>query len=123
MKVLISSSMRFKNKFLDTAEQLRKLGVKVQVPNYLDKTHTKRQHIDEHLAKLKDCDVLLVTNYIDDSGYGYVGASGFIEVGWAFALGKRIIILNQINPQSPYAEDLAAVVDIVLYGDLKALQA
>ena len=114
--------MRFKEKFLATAEQLRELGSEAQVPNYTDNNHTKRQLIDEHLAKLKDCDALLVTNYLDDSGYGYIGASGFIEVGWAFALGKKIFILNPVNPESPYAEDLDAVVDAVLNGDLQALQ-
>ena len=113
--------MKFKKEFLETAEQLRKLGIEALVPNYTDNHHTKRQHIDEHLTKLKDCDALLVTNYIDDSGYGYIGASGFIEVGWAFALGKKIFLLNPVNPQSPYAEDLDAVVNAILNGDLRAL--
>ena len=113
--------MRFKEKFLATAEQLRELGSEAQVPNYTDNNHTKRQFIDEHLTMLKDCDALLVTNYLDDSGYGYIGASGFIEVGWAFALGKKIFMLNPVNPESPYAEDLDAVVDAVLNGDLRAL--
>lgn len=121
MKVLITSSMRFKEKFLETAEQLRELGVEVTVPNYTNNDHTKRQHIDEHLARLKDCDALLVTNYIDDSDYGYIGASGFIEAGWAFALGKKIFMLNPVSPQSPYAEDLEAVVDTVINGDLHTL--
>lgn len=113
--------MRFVEKFLETAEQLQKLGIEAQVPNSTDNNHTKRQLIDDHLEKLKGCDALLVTNYVDDSGYGYIGASGFIEVGWAFALGKKIFMLNPVNPQSPYAEDLDAVVDTVLNGDLQAL--
>lgn len=121
MKILISSSMRFQDDFLKTAKQLNNFGFEAIVPD-VDAGYTKRQYIDRHLARLKDSDALLVTNYRDDSGYGYVGASGFIEVGWAFALGKKIYLLHDINPTSPYAEDLDAVVTKVLNGDLTQLQ-
>src|ERR1035437_6994516 len=120
MKILISSSMRFQKDFLKTAKQLNGLGFEAIAPN-VDASYTKRQYIDRHLTRLKDCDALLVTNYKDDSGYGYIGASGFIEVGWAFALGKKIYLLHDVNPASPYAEDLNAVVTKILNGDLTTI--
>jgi hypothetical protein len=121
MKILISSSMKFKDKFIETKKELESMGFDVELPEYTSPHSTKREHIDKHLEKLKKCDALLLTNYIDDTGYGYVGASGFIEVGWAFALGKYIYLLNMTNPNSPYTEDLDAVVYHVIDGDLNKL--
>jgi nucleoside 2-deoxyribosyltransferase len=115
--------MKFKDEFIQTKKELEQMGFDVDVPVYTSTNSTKREHIDEHLKKLKECDVLLLTNYLDDTGYGYVGASGFFEVGWAFALGKDVYLLNKTSPDSPYTEDLDAVVCRVLDGDLSKITA
>jgi nucleoside 2-deoxyribosyltransferase len=121
-RILISSSMKFIDKFIQTKKYLEATGFDVETPEYLAKNLTKKEHIVDHLKKLKTCDILLLTNYIDDTGYGYVGVSGFFEAGWAFALDKKVYLLNKVNPESPYAEDLGAIINENLNGDLNQIK-
>jgi hypothetical protein len=121
-RILISSSMKFVDKFIQTKKDLEVIGFEVKTPEYLAKKLSKKEHIVNHLNKLKTCDILLLTNYLDDTGYGYVGVSGFFEAGWAFALDKKVYLLNTINPESPYAEDLSAVVYGILDNNLNNIK-
>lgn len=42
----------------------------------------------------------------------------FFEAGWAFALGKPVFVLESIDRESDYAEDLLAIGAVELKGDL-----
>lgn len=121
MKILVSSSMRHADKFAALQESLEAEGHRVAMPQ-IEKRPTKRQYIDEHMSKLLDSDALLLANFDDDRGDGYVGASCFFEAGWAFALKKPIYALNPLDAESPFAEDLMAIGCNVINGDASKIK-
>lgn len=108
MILTISCSMKQIDEAKKLAEQLRAKGHIVELPT-TEKLPSKRAYIDNHLLKLQASDAILLANFIEDDGqYGRVGASGFFEVGWAYALGKKAYYLNPLDPNSPYTEDITA---------------
>ena len=107
--ILISCSMSVIDEASKVAEDLRKGGFEVQLPT-TEKLGSKRAYIDYHMGKLRQSDALLLVNIPElGSKYGRVGASGFIEVGWAYALDKPAYYINELDPDSPYTEDIEAV--------------
>lgn len=100
--------MRHFDECLQLRQTLVRAGYEVELPEP-DTSLTKREHIDAHLVKLRQADILLIANFDDERGSGYIGASCFFESGWAFALGKAVYTLNPINKGSVYKEDLDAI--------------
>lgn len=111
MIITISCSMKRIADARALADKLQKQGHVVHTPT-TEKLESKRAYIDRHLASLKESDALLLANFPEnDNKYGRVGASGFFETGWAYALGKKVYYLNPLDPESPYTEDIVAVAE------------
>ena len=118
LSILISASMKVYPQLLQIASELEKKGFSVYLPEQSVGAGTafKRRMIDNHMEKLRTVDVLLVANV-----GGRIGASTFFEAGWAFALGKPVAILEPIDMDSDYAEDLLAIGAIEFNSDLNNL--
>jgi len=111
MIVTISCSMKRIADAQALADELRQQGHEVHVPT-TEKLGAKRAFNDRHLELLKKSDALLLANFPEaGSRYGRVGASGFFETGWAYALGKKVYYLNPLDPESLYTEDIVAVAE------------
>lgn len=121
MKIAISCSMKLIDGIDLLANDLRKMEFEVKTPTRTDyvpgDSNFRKQLIDEHLEKIKDCDALLLGNI-----GGRVGASTYSEAGWAYALGKKIFAIEKLDPNSDYYEDLHAIGVIELNGDLTKLK-
>lgn len=121
MKILVSASMRHADKFAALQELLKAAGYQATIPQ-TEEHLTKRQYIDEHMSRLQGSDALLLANFDDERGNGYIGASCFFEAGWAFALGKPVYTLQPIDATSPFAEDLMAIDCQVINGDMSKIK-
>ena len=121
MKILVSASMRHADKFAALQELLKAAGYQATMPQTEERL-TKRQYIDEHMSRLQDSNALLLANFDDERGDGYIGASCFFEAGWAFALGKPVYALHSIDAKSPFAEDLMAIDCTVINGDMSKIK-
>ncbi len=121
MKILVSASMHHADKFAALHESLEAAGHQAILPQ-TEEGLTKRQYIDEHMSRLQDSDALLLANFDDERGDGYIGASCFFEAGWAFALGKPVYALRPIDAKSPFAEDLMAIDCTVINGDMSKIK-
>jgi nucleoside 2-deoxyribosyltransferase len=121
MNILISASMKHINEVLVLQSQLTQYGHNVEVPTY-DIKQSKLAHIKAHMTKLKAVDCLLVANVDDIRGKGYIGASSFFEIGWAYALDKPIYLLQTPDNQSVYTEDIEAIGCINLDNNLEAIK-
>ena len=120
MNILISASMKVYPQLIDLKNRLEKLGYAVELPDEGSSetgSDFKRRMIDDHLSKLRRADVLLLANI-----GRRIGASTFFEAGWAFALGKPIYVLEEIDDSSDFAEDLRAIGVVELRGDLGAVK-
>lgn len=121
MKILVSASMHHADKFAALHESLEAAGHQAILPQ-TEEGLTKRQYIDEHMSRLQDSNALLLANFDDERGDGYIGASCFFEAGWAFALGKPVYALHSIDAKSPFAEDLMAIDCTVINGDMSKIK-
>lgn len=121
MKILISASMKHIDEVIALQRQLAQNGHDVEIPTS-GVEQSKLAHIEAHMTKLKAVDCLLVANVDDPRGKGYIGASSFFEIGWAYALGKPVYLLQAPDAQSMYTEDIEAIECINLDNNLEAVK-
>ena len=73
--------------------------------------------IREHFFKIQISEAVLVLNYEKNGIPGYIGGNTFLEMGYAFGLGKKIYLMNPV-PRMDYAVEMHAMKPIVIHGDL-----
>ena len=110
MKICVCCSWTLTDEVKKLAEELRKLGHEVFLPNgvMIDAIHrsdfdpvaAKRDNgydaIREHFQKIQDADVILVCNYTKNGVENYIGANTFLEMGFAYYWRKSIYALNPL---------------------------
>lgn len=141
MKITLSGSIKFANKFVEVYQQLEKLGhqpmmheVMFDIANGAATEITNAISSDPGSAKRKygfikwwhDCiknsDALLVLNYDKNNIKNYIGGNVLIEMGFAHVNGKKVFLLNPIPEEVPYVDEIKAMVDVVLEGDLSLIK-
>ena len=86
-----------------------------------EKADAKKAFIDEHLEKIKKSDAIIVANYKKNDVKNYIGANSFLEMGFAYAFGKKIFLLNNVPSQANIIEILG-LKPICLDGNLDYLE-
>jgi len=71
--------------------------------------------------KIKESDAILVCNFEKNGISGYIGGSVLIEIGYAYALDKKIFFLNPI-PEINFKDELIAAQPIVIENDLNQIK-
>lgn len=128
--------MQFHAKMKSAQVALESRGVTVLVPDEMDNLKTNESYmkndddkisakieydfIREHFKKVEAADAILILNYDKKGIKGYIGGNTFLEMGYAFGLGKKVYLLYPI-PQMDYYTEMAAIQPIILGGDLKML--
>jgi nucleoside 2-deoxyribosyltransferase len=77
-----------------------------------------RDLIKQHHSYIESSDAVLVLNYDKKGIKNYVGGNAFLEMGFAFVLGKPIFMLNEEPDIDMIKEEIIAMQPIVLHGDL-----
>lgn len=132
MKICICCSLSFTDRVKKIAEELKELGHEVLLPNGIlidvihkldfDPVTAKRNNgydaIRDHFNKIKDSDAILVCNFTKNDVENYIGANTFLEMGFAYYVGKPIFTFNPL-PDYKYINDEILNFDAkVLDGDL-----
>ncbi len=134
MTITICGSMQFHREMLKAKLELEHMGHTVLLPKDLEivregeyqpitdeEEHVtaKIEHdfIREHFRKIEKSDAILVLNYEKKGILNYVGGNTFLEMGYAFGLGKKIYLLNPI-PDMDYKTEMHAMQPVVLDGNL-----
>ena len=133
MTITICGSMQFHEEMARVRSQLVDRGFTVHVPGELDNLSKNESYMDndedritakieydfirEHFRKIESADVILVLNYDKKNIKGYIGGNTFLEMGYAFGLGKKIFLLYSV-PEMDYKTEMHAIQPIVLDGDL-----
>ena len=118
MRVCVCCSLSFTDKVKGIAKELEKLGHEVLLPNgvMVDAIHkpdfdpVAAKHVNgydairEHFEKIKDSDAVLVCNYAKNDVENYIGANTFLEMGFAYYIGKPIFTVNPL-PNYKYTND------------------
>lgn len=142
MKVVVCGSVESVAKNLAVVEGLKQLGHEVEIPRTVQmilagevslakftadkeaagdlkyREMAEEDLIIRYYRLIEKAEAILVIN-VDKRGIkNYVGGNAFLEVGFAYVLGKKIFFLNDI-PEIPYYRDeLRAMKPIILRGDL-----
>ncbi len=72
---------------------------------------------------IKDSDSILVLNYDWNNILGYIGYNMYMDIGFAYILGKKIFILNDLSSnQLNIKKDFTRMNVIYLKGDLERIR-
>lgn len=124
MKVTICASIHFLDKIIKIREKLYEYKCDVYVPmpeedelangiTLENKYNVMRDHFD----KIHSSDAILVLNYDKDDVKNYIGTNTLIEIGVAFFLKKKIILLNDL-PEMKLKDEVEAMKPIILHGKI-----
>ena len=149
MKIVICSSMQFSPEFTKLKVELEGLGHIVTIPEEVVKTENGtmsiRKYIEvnggmdnfplnhevwmlkantmrDYLNKVSEGEAVLVTNYSKKGIDGYIGGNTFMEMGYAFGLGKKIFTLFKIAESLSYKDEIFGLLPVVLDGDLSKIK-
>ena len=133
MKITICGSMSHLEKLKEVEKNLLKFGHQVFMPvdfgvDYLTisdedfgQLKKEKNAIKKHFEKIKQSDAILVCNFDKKEIKNYIGGNSFLEIGFAYILGKKIFILNSI-PEMLYKSEIIGMEPIILDGDLNKIK-
>ena len=137
MKITLCGSVKFADKFVEIYKKLEEMGHKPMIHEKMfgiadgtataiidgiEKDHGKLKRQEGFIKWWHDCikggDAILVINYDKNGIKNYIGGNTLMEIGFAHVNDKKIFLLNPIPKKVPYVDEIEAMVDVVLDGDL-----
>lgn len=125
--------MQFHKEMAEVRDDLLVRGYTVYVPGELDDIHKNESYMDtdeeritakieydfirEHFKRIEQADAILILNYEKKGIPGYIGGNTFLEMGYAFGLGKKVYLLHPV-PDMDYKTEMYAIQPEVINGDL-----
>lgn len=141
MKITICGSSKFRHEMIEYMKKLEGLEHKVIVHEHYIKSvrgempelmeRVEREHATLKREKnyikwyhnaIKNSDAILVLNFDKNGIKNYVGGNTLMEIGFAHVNDKKIFLLNSIPEEVSYADEIKAMVDVVIEGDLGKIQ-
>jgi len=137
MKITICGSSKFRHEMIEYMKKLEILKHKVIVHEHYIKSvrgempelmeRVEREHAtlkrEQNYIKwyhnaIKSSDAILVLNFDKNGIKNYIGGNTLMEIGFAHVNDKKVFLLNPIPEDVPYADEIKAMVDVVIEGDL-----
>lgn len=136
MKITICGSMAFAKEMISTKRELEKSGHVVFIPEGTDeyangqidknkiggsegaKRKIANDLIRKHCQLIDDSDAVLVLNYEKKGIQNYIGGNSFLEMGYAYILGKKVFLMNNVPDIELIAQEVEALQPIILKGNL-----
>ena len=142
MKITVCGSIKFAKEMVEIYRQLEKIGHQplmgegmfelaegtskqlVDKQNGMENSDIKRKYdvIKWWHNCIKSGDAILVCNFDKNGVKNYIGGNVLMEMGFAHVNDKKIFLLNPLPEESPYIDEIKAMVNIVLNGDLAKIK-
>ena len=142
MKITLCGSIKFADKLVDAYQKLEKLGHQPMmhedmfgvadgtakeledIRNNVEHSELKRKYgyIKWWYDSIRNIDSILVLNYDKNGIKNYIGGNTLIEIGFAHVSNKKVFLLNPIPEKAPYVDEIKAMADVILKGDLSKIQ-
>ena len=137
MKITISGSVKFAKELVEIYHKLENLGHQPMMHKdmfgiadgtaqelidgiNLDHSEIKRKH--NFIKWWHDCiksgDAILVCNFDKNGIKNYIGGNTLMEIGFAHVNDKKVFLLNPIPKEVSYSDEIKAMADVILNGDL-----
>ncbi len=137
MKITICGSMTFAKEMLEIKDKMEQAGHVIFIPKgtqvYADDqvasfggvegSQRKIAHdlIRRHYNLINDSDAIVVVNHEKKGIKNYIGGSSFLEIGYAYILGKKIFLINDIPEIELIKQEIEAMQPLVINGDLEKI--
>lgn len=128
--------MAFAKEMMNTKDQLEKMGHVCFIPESTDNYAEGRMEklsgsesaerkisnnfIRKHYELITNSDAILVLNHDKKGVKNYIGGNSLMEMGFAHVHNKKVFLLNPV-PELSYSDEISAMTDIVLNGDLNKI--
>jgi hypothetical protein len=141
MKITICGSVTFRKEMLDIKNKLNNLGhegimhqvmedlalgrnpeLMKRVENNHAQVKREGNFIKWYHDSIKNSDAILVLNYDKNGIESYIGGNVLMEIGFAHVNDKKIFLLNPIPEKVSYSDEIKAMVDVILDGDLNKIK-
>lgn len=133
--------MAFADKIVELYQQLEELGHEPQIHEQVfgiadgsDKKIIHEMNTDHGECKrrrgfikiwhdlIKTGDAVLACNFDKKGIKNYIGGNTLMEIAFAHVNNKKVYILHQIPEEVPYVDEIRAMTDYVLEGNLNAIK-
>ena len=140
MKITICGSIKFRKEMVDYRDLLNAMGHEGIIcpvmedialgrsPEILKLSETnpaqaKKEggYIKWYYNSIVASDTILVLNYDKNNIKNYIGGNTLMEMGFAHINDKKVFLLNDLPADSPYFDEIKAMTDYILEGDLNKI--
>lgn len=133
MKICICSSLTFADEVLEIGKMLEARGHEVLLPNGIINRLAEQPNFDPvrakietesnrlHAEKIRECDIVLMCNFLKNCTPGYIGANCFAELYFAHYFEKPIFALFPLPDIAYINEEICSLGITVLNNDLNLL--
>jgi len=141
MKITICGSIKFADKLVDIYHQLEEMGHEPAMHKNMfkvadgtapeikemekGKEHYKIKrkygYIKWWYDSIKKSEAVLICNFDKNGIKNYIGGNTLIEIGFAHVNNKKVFLLNNLPETLPYLDEIKAMSDISLNGDLNKI--
>lgn len=141
MKITLCGSVKFADKFVEVYKRLEEMGHKPMIHEKMfgiadgtataiidgiEKDHGKLKRQEGFIKWWHDCiengDAILVINYDKNGIKNYIGGNTLMEMGFAHVNNKKVFLLNPVPEEVSYSDEIKAMVDVILDGDLTKIE-
>ena len=130
MKITICGSITFAQNIVNIFQELKNLGHQpildekmflIAAGDFADPTKKEDDVIKTWYNFIVGSDAVLICNFNKNGIANYIGGNTLMEIGFAHVNDKKIFLLNPIPEKLSYADEIKAMADIILNGDLNKI--
>jgi len=137
MKITLCGSIKFAKELVDIYRRMEELGHEPKMHEDMfgiadgtakellegiaaNHPKIKREYgfIKWWYDSIKNSDAILVCNFDKNGVKDYIGGNTLMEMGFAHVNDKKVFLLNSVPEKVPYVDEIKAMADFVLNGDL-----
>jgi len=138
MKITLCGSITSAKNLVNIYEQLEKMGHQPMMGEGMfllangtsEQIQDRQNGLENHEIKkkygiikwwyncIKSGDAILVCNFDKNGIKNYIGGNTLMEIGFAHVNDKKIFLLNPVPEDLSYVDEIKAMVDIIIHGDL-----
>jgi hypothetical protein len=141
MKITLCGSVKFADKLVEIYRELEKIGhqpmmheemfgiadgTAKELIDGISMDHAEVKRKNNFIRWWHDCiksgDAVLICNFDKNGIKNYIGGNTLMEIGFAHVNDKKVFLLNPIPEDVSYADEIKAMVDEIIDGNLEKIK-
>ena len=141
MRITLCGSMKFADRIVEIYHRLKELGhepllherifgiadgTAKELIEGISKDHAQVKRENNFIKWWHNCiksgDAILVCNFDKNGVKNYIGGNTLMEMGFAHVNDKKVFLLNPVPQDVPYRDEIRAMIDVVLDGNLAKIK-